>query len=178
MTEYPECFYRADLKAVAGSSQWVQYVKFLVENGIPAEDKLCEIISTLAVWFGYVELFGEDRQRIKDLLRTYVATRHNSKVTRLIAGEQEEVFAQVDRIVDSVLDSEDIEGKELFAELRQKRASGQYKQVYYFAPQIMAEGNSLSLLTPNNLPLYLICEDLIQEEAIPLISPNGIINQT
>jgi hypothetical protein len=165
MAEYPECFYRADLKAVAGSSQWVQYVKFLIENGISAEDKLCEIISTLAFWFGYVELFGEDHQQIKDLLRTYVATRHNCKVTRLIAGKQEEVFAQVDRIVDSVLDSEDIEGKELFAELRQKRASGQYKQVYNFASQILEDSNSLSFLNPHNLPLYLICEDLIQEES-------------
>jgi hypothetical protein len=125
-SEYPECFYGADLTTVAGSSQWVQYVKFLVENGFPAEDKFCEVVSTLALWFGFVELFGEDRQRIKDVLRTYVATRHNGRVTRLITGEDQEALAHVDRIVDNVLDGENVEGKELFAELRQKRATGQF----------------------------------------------------
>lgn len=162
-TEHPDCFHRADLMAVAGSSQWVQYVKFLVENGIPVEDKFCEVVSTLALWFGFVELFGEDRQRIKDVIRKYVATRHNGKVTRLIAGQNQETFDHVDRIVDNVLDGEGTEGKELFAELRQKRTSGQYKQVYYFEPEIMGQAAAPLLLTPQQLPLHLLCDDLIQQ---------------
>jgi len=98
--QYPECFEQADLKAVAGSGQWVQYVRFLVENGFPTEDKFFEVISTLALWFGFVEMFGEDRQRIKDVLRSYVITRHNGRITRLLAGQDQDVFTQVDRIVD------------------------------------------------------------------------------
>ncbi|MCY2987025.1 MAG: hypothetical protein NTY19_04050 [Planctomycetota bacterium] len=160
--DYPKCFYRADIQTIAGSSQWVQYVKFLIENGFPTEDKFCEIVSTLALWFGFVEFFGENRQRTKDILRTYVLSRHNNKVTRLITGETQEVLEQINRIVDNVLDNEQVEGKELFARIRQKQSTGQYKQLYHFAPQIDADYSSS--YTPNNQPLHLICGGLIEEE--------------
>ena len=151
--DYPQCFYRADITAVAGSGQWVQYVKFLIENGFPIENKFCEIVFTLALWFGFVEFFNENRQRTKDILRTYVLTRHNGKVTRLITGETQEVLEHINRIVDNVLDNEKVEGKELFPKIRQKRKTDQYKHVYHFAPQI--EANCSSSITPNNLPSFL-----------------------
>ncbi len=162
-SEYPESFWRADLKAIAGSGQWVQFVKFLVERGFPVEDKFEKVISPLALWFGFVELFGEDRDRIKQVIHQFVLTRHNGKVTRLLAGKDAEVLSHVDRIVDRVLDGEDDSGKEMFALLRQNRASGKYKQVYRFEPAIMGteEVSFSSTQQEQENKFYLICRGLI-----------------
>jgi hypothetical protein len=162
-SEIPAFFLSVDLKAIAGSQRWVQFIKFVVENGIPCEDKLSEVVSALALWFGFVELYGESRNRIKEVLRTFVLRSHNQMVSRLISNDQDEVLRQVDRIVDHALDSEDLEGKRKFSELRQKRASGSYKTVYFFEPQILEQQDSSFPSLPNLSPSYLLCRGLIQE---------------
>lgn len=165
-TAFPKYFYDVDLKAVAASGQWVQFVKFLVENGFPTEDKFSEVISALALWFGFVEWFGEDRDRIKELLTIYVSRQHNSMVSRLLAGNDQEVVSQIGRIVDHALDNENDDGKRVFAEIRQKRASGQYRTIYNFGPQILNhdQANPSSSI-PNEKKLsYLICGGLTQQE--------------
>jgi len=137
--KYPDFFWTMNLKGVNKSGQWVQFVKFLVETGLPIEDKFSEVILTLARWFCFVELFGEDPDRIKTVLRRFALTRHNNKVSRLLAGQEEEVLSHVDRIVDSVLSGEDSVGKEIFAGIRQKRSIGQYKKNYFFESQVMKD---------------------------------------
>ena len=162
--EVPTFFKTANLNAVAGSGQWVQFVKFLVENGLPCADKFSETVSALALWFGFVELYGEDRDRIKHVLRTFVLRKHNNMVSRLLADQQSEVLAHVDRIVDHVLDKEDTSGKRTFSELRQKRSSGQYKATYFFESQILEKQDSLSSPLIHTLPQsYLVCRGLIQD---------------
>lgn len=165
--KYPDFFWKTDLKAVAKSGQWVQFVKFLVENGIPAEDRFTEVVSTLAKWFGFVELFGEERSRIKAVLTRFAMTRHNGKVSRLIAGHEEDVAAHVGRIVDHVLDGEDTDGKQVFAEIRQKRAAGQYRHGNYeFVAEIMREQqDDLSSLQGGHTLSYFICRGLIQDSS-------------
>jgi len=121
-----------DTHKVCDAGQWVQYVKFVVESGVPTEDRLGEVLASLARWFLFVEMFGQDRAEVKALLRRFVLTKHNGKITRLLDGRIDEVLAQVDRTVD--LATSDTKNKRLFAELRQKRGSGTYRQVYYFAP--------------------------------------------
>lgn len=163
--KYPDFFRKTDLKAVAKSGQWVQFVKFLVENGIPAEDRFTEVVSTLAKWFGFVELYGEERSRIKAVLTRFAMTRHNGKVSRLLAGQEEDVASHVGRIVDHVLDGEDTDGKQLFAEIRQKRAAGQYRHGNYeFVTEIMREQqDNLPSLQAEHTLSYLICGGLIQD---------------
>lgn len=162
--KYPTYFWNVDLHKIAQSGQWVQFIRFLVENGIPTEDKFSEVISALALWFGFVELFNEDRDRIKHVLRTFALTRHNGKVSRLLAGESGEVVSHVDRIADGVLNGEDAQGKSVFAELRQKRITGQYKQPFSFEPQILRENRDCSSLQQHILPQsYLICRGLIPD---------------
>ncbi len=165
--KYPDFFWKTDLKAVAKSGQWIQFVKFLVENGIPAEDKFTEVVSTLAKWFGFVELFGAERSRIKAVLTRFAMTRHNGKVSRLLAGQEEDVAAHVGRIVDHVLDGEDTDGKQVFAEIRQKRAAGQYRHGNYeFAAEIMREQqDDLPSLQGLHTLSYLICGGLIQDSS-------------
>lgn len=163
--KYPDFFWKTDLKAVAKSGQWVQFVKFLVENGIPAEDRFTEVISTLAKWFAFVELFGEERSRIKAVLTQFAMTRHNGKVSRLLAGQVEDVASHVGRIVDHVLDGEDTDGKQLFAEIRQKRAAGQYRHGNYeLAAEIMQEQqDTLPSIQGEHTLSYLLCGGLIQD---------------
>jgi hypothetical protein len=162
--DYPAFFWQVDLRAVAQSGQWVQFTKFLVETGIPVEDKLSEVVSALALWFGFVELFGQDRDRIKNVLRTFVLIRHNEKVSRLLAGQTEDVVSHVDRIVDHVLENETAEGKQVFAEIRQKRATSQYKKVYFSESQILrVRQDSISQINETDIKSYLICRGLISD---------------
>lgn len=165
LTEYPQCFFDVDLKQVASSGQWVQFVKFLVENGFPKEDKFSEVVSALALWFGFVEWFGQERDKITELLTAYVFQQHNSMVTRLLAGNEQDVIYQIGRIVDHALDKENDNGRRLFAEIRQKRANGKYRRVYSFAQQILSnEPSTFSFLTPHSLPSYLLCRVLTQDQ--------------
>ena len=163
--DFPEIFWQASLKAVNKSAQWVQFVEFLVNTGVPTDDKFNQVIMTLARWFGFVELFGEDADRIKTVLRRFALTKHNNKVTRLIVGHEEEVLSHVDRIVDHVLAHENSAGKELFARIRQKRATGQYKKNHFFESQILSN-ESISPSSQQPLPsFYLICGGLISDSA-------------
>ena len=170
--EFPDFFWQASLKAVNKSAQWVQFVEFLVNTGLPAEDKFNQVILTLARWFGFVELFGEDRDRIKAVLRRFALTRHNNKVTRLLAGQEEEVLSQVDRIVDHALAHEDSAGKELFARIRQKRSTGQYRKNHFFESDILRDEQNFPSSPSQPISLfYLSCEGLISDSAPEEDSP-------
>ena len=164
--DYPEAFWQADLKAIAGSGQWVQFIHFLIHHGFPVEDKFEKVVTPLALWFGFVELFGEDRDRIKQVIKQFVLTRHNGKITRLLTGQTTEALSHVDRIVDRVLDHEDDQGKQLFALIRQKRSSGQYKHVYRFESEIMGtrQADSSSTKPEQQKQFYLTCGGLIDPD--------------
>ena len=155
--EYPEAFWRADVESVSRSGQWVQFVKFLVEHGFPCEDRFLEVISTLTKWFVFVEFFGRDTHEVKYLLHTFVAKKHNGKITRWLAGEDEEVLCHVDRIVDNVVISESDQGKAVLSELRSKWLNGKYAERYEFAPAIMGEQPTSSFLSPTIRPSHLLC---------------------
>lgn len=147
-------FQTVDLPAIVETGRWAQFVKFLVENGIPAEDKFYDVISTLAKWFAFVEFYGRPPEDTKEVLHQYVVRKHNDKVSRLNNGEVLEVLSHVDRIVDHVLAHEDREGHELFADLRRRRSEGLYADVWYFAPQII-DGIVPSSITGTGTPASL-----------------------
>ncbi len=159
----PDFFRQASLKAVNKSAQWVQFVEFLVNTGVPADDKFNQVVLTLARWFGFVELFGEDPDRIKAALRHFALTKHNNKVSRLLAGQEDEVLSQVDRIVDQVLANETFAGKELFARIRQKRATGQYKNNFFFEAQILGAEPHTPFPQQPLSSFYFICGGLIAD---------------
>ena len=86
-----------------------------------------------------VECFDQDRTHVKDLLKNFCLTKHNGHITRLNYGQTEEVLEQVERIVDSTIDAEQLEGKALFAELRWKRETGYYPQVFCLEKYLQEE---------------------------------------
>ena len=111
-SEYPEPFYQVNLNAINDSRQWVQFCVFLAKHGFPCHDKFLEVVSTLAKWFAYVELYHlrPDRTVIKQLLGDYCLNKHNGFISRLNNGLKDEVLAHVDRVVDDAIDTVSLEG--------------------------------------------------------------------
>lgn len=140
---YLDYFYSVDLKAVNKNEKWVQFCIFLATHGFPCHDRFLEVVSTLAKWFSFYELYHllPDRTRIKELLVSFCFSKNNGFITRLEQGQINEVIANVDRIVDDVIDNENDDGKLVFAEMRVKRDSGQYPEVYRLEP-LMGNGEA------------------------------------
>jgi len=157
--EVPDCFAKVDLPTIVDNGQWLQFVKYVVENGIPAEDKFFEVISTLAKWFVFVEMHGKPLAEVSAVLKHFVLQRHNDKISRLNNGHADDVFEQVDRILAAVVKDESLAGLALFEDIRRKRATGRYADPWSFAPQIMRETTSSSL-SNTFLPSHLICGSL------------------
>jgi len=132
---FPDSFWNADLPQIIESGQWLSFVKFVVENGFPVEDKFFDIISTLAKWFLFVEFYGCGEDQTIALLTTFVLTRHNGKVSRLSTGDHD-VIEQIARIVKSVSDSSE-KGASFFEDIRRKRATGRYAHTWNFAAEIL-----------------------------------------
>jgi hypothetical protein len=99
----PDYFCQVDLPRIIENGEWMEFVRFLVEHGIPCEGKFYEVISTLARWFCFVEFYDRPEKSTSQLLMMYVLRKNNGMVSRLHNGETHEVFAHVDRIVEEVL---------------------------------------------------------------------------
>ncbi len=132
---FPDSFWQADIPQIIESGQWLSFVKFLVTNGFPVEDKFFDIVSTLAKWFLFVELHECDESATIQVLTAFVLTRHNGKVSRLSAGDHD-VIEQIARIVKSVSDSSE-KGASFFEDIRRKRATGRYTHTWNFAAEIL-----------------------------------------
>ncbi|MBX7105379.1 MAG: hypothetical protein K1X57_14945 [Gemmataceae bacterium] len=162
--EVPDCFEQVDLPTIVNNGQWLQFIHYVVKNGIPAKDKFFEVISTLAKWFVFVEMYGDALSDIGAVLKQYVLSKHNNRVTRLNNGQITEVFGHVDRILTSVVKDESPTGLALFEDIRRRRTTGHYAEMWSFAPQIMRETTTTSSSSLSNmlLPSHLICGSLTQ----------------
>lgn len=159
----PDSFCQVDLPKIIENGEWVEFVHFLVENGIPCDSKFYEVISTLARWFCFVEFYDRPEKSASQLLRMYVLRKNNGMVSRLHSGETHEVFAHVDRIVDEVLRTTTAEGQKVFENLRRQRASGKYAKVWNFEAEIT--GRSTPCPSPSLQPYYLSCGSLTAAHA-------------
>lgn len=146
----PEMFWQVDMPSITRSGRWLHFVRFLVENGFPKEDTFYDVISTLAKWFGFIEMYGQPPAEVSEILRTYVLRKNNGMISRLQNGEEAEVLAHVDRIVSNVLDNEGTSEASIFEDLRRKRATGAYANKWAFAQRIREDGAALPSL--NALP--------------------------
>ena len=64
----PEHFRQVKLSKIIKSGQWLPFVRFLVENGMPSEDKFYEVVATLAKWFYFVEFYGRPQEEVSQVL--------------------------------------------------------------------------------------------------------------
>jgi hypothetical protein len=115
------------------SGEWVQNCESWAISGLPCEDSLFLVVSQLARWFYFIELFRlpEDQriEKIKRLLVHFAMTKHNGFISRLAGGLEEEVAAHVTRAIESGIANADITFKGYCVAIRQKRDQGRYKRV-------------------------------------------------
>ena len=162
-SQYPSCFHNVHLEVINDSRQWVQFCVFLAQHGFPCHDRFLEIVSTLAKWFAFVELHHllPDRTHIKLLLKDYCLNKHNGFITRLNNGLVNEVITHVDRVVDDAIESVTEKGRQLFAEIRYKRTTGFYPEVYLLEEMICDKN-----LNKNETRLCPISCGLLTEEIV------------
>jgi hypothetical protein len=142
----PSCFLSVDLPSIIEQGLWFEFVRFLAQHGFPAEDKVFEIIGTLARWFLFVELYDRPDSETIAVLTAYVTKYHNDKISRLKSNQVNEVISQIPRIVAQVRRSTDGEFG-CFEDIRRKRATGRYRHSWTFVPEIMGFGAKVP--TPN-----------------------------
>ena len=126
-----------DLSAVC-DGQWVQNCEEWATKGLPCHDSLFLVVSQLARWFYYVELFDieneQRRKRVISLLQHYCLNKNNGYISRLNAGLTQDVKGHVQRAVEAGIKSMDLNGKIDCSFVRQKRETGKYKRVIYLEP--------------------------------------------
>ena len=143
--DVPACFRSADLADICEQGLWFQFVQFLVYEGFPTEDKVFEVVGTLARWFLFVEFFDRPDSETIAVLEAYVQNKHNNKISRLSEGKLHEVLEQIPRIVDCIRKSTDVEVG-TFEAIRRRRATNSYRHVWNFGPKILGAGNHESNL--------------------------------
>jgi hypothetical protein len=134
--QHPASFYSVDLPQIIEQGLWLEFVRFLVEEGFPVQDKFFEIVGTLAKWFVFVELFDRPDSETIHILTTYVLNQHSNKISRIEGKKAEEVISQISRIVQFIKTSTDSMGG-CFEEIRRKRATGRYRTIWNFSPKIL-----------------------------------------
>lgn len=144
----PEQFTQVDIPKIITNGEWLHFVKFLVENGIPCEDKFYEAISTLAKWFCFVEFYGRPVEDVSEVIRQYVLSRHNGMVSRINNGEQSEALGQADRIISHVLRTRTEEADRFYEDVRRRGATGKYASPWNFAAEIMSGHDSSVDIAP------------------------------
>jgi hypothetical protein len=159
----PECFRTCDLKEINARHLWVKFVMFLASNGFPCDDSVEPVISTLTKWLWFYELYHlepDDRyERAVEVLSLFVEQKHNGYVTRIENGDLD-VFRQIERVVRSYTSNVNDAGREVFAQMRDKRDNGYYRNEYQIVPLI--DGSSSSIHT--TLYRSILCDLLSDDE--------------
>jgi hypothetical protein len=163
----PLCFRTCDLKEINERHLWVEFVLYLAENGLPCEDSFVAVISTLAKWLWFYELYDldpDDRfERIVELLSTYIENKHNGFVTRLNNGDMD-VFNHIGRIVRHYTRNINDRGESTFVQMRYRRDSKQYKHGYTIAAMIDLSTHSSSLTSIRSISCDLLTKVANEDE--------------
>lgn len=148
-----------DLRKVCRDHQWVQTIKDWAVNGLPGPNTIRSVVQELAEWLCWVEFHdNSDRQQhVASLLWTYVLNKNNGHVSRLNDRNHKAVKGQVGRIVKSVLKKGD---NRVWQELREKRGSGEYREVIYLAPWLASTGAERQKESSCSGPIYSVSTPL------------------
>lgn len=131
------------------------------ENGLRCEDSFVAVISTLAKWLWFYELYDldpDDRfDRTVELLTSYIESKNNGFVTRLTNGDMD-VFKHIERIVRQYTGNVNDRGRSTFMQMRFKRDTRQYKIEYKIADIIECSTSSTSLISNRSISCDLLTE--------------------
>jgi len=164
----PLCFRTCNLKEINDRHLWVEFVMYLAENGLPCEDSFVAVISTLAKWLWFYELYDLDPvdrfDRTVELLSAYIENKNNGFVTRLTNGDMD-VFKHIERIVRQYTGNVNDRGRSTFMQMRIKRDTRQYKIEYKIADIIECSTPSTSLISNRSISCDLLTEVAEEEQS-------------
>lgn len=127
------------------NGQWPKELERIVANGLPAPKSFTVVAPELAIWMYWVELHDlpeeERRDRIVSLIMKFVSEKHNGHCSRLLNGQDGEVLRQIKDYV-ALTPHQSPESRGVFAGLRERRQTGQYKKVINLAPLIEGRTDS------------------------------------
>jgi hypothetical protein len=120
---------------------WVHTCREWAIDGLPCHDSIFLVVSQLARWLFYIELWEMPENlrinKISELLTTYVINKHNGYVSRITSGLQSEVIDQVPRIIETAIANTDEVGQQHFSESRRKRTAGEYSELIFLEPLLL-----------------------------------------
>ena len=163
----PLCFRKCNLKEINEHHLWVKFVIYLAKYGLPCEDSFVPVVSTLAKWLWFYELYDLDPHdrfdRTVELLSAYIESKNNGFVTRLTNGDMD-VYNHIGRIVRQYTGSINERGDSTFMQMRLKRDSKQYKEEYRIADIILESTLSTTHTSIRSISCDLLTEVAKEEE--------------
>lgn len=122
---------------------WFKTCQSWAINGLPCHDSIFLVVSQLARWLFFIELWDLEHDRrvkkINDILTAYVLRKHNGFVSRITSGLHTEVIDHIPRIVETAINNTDAAGRQHFANTRRKRREGKYGEVIYLEPVLLSQ---------------------------------------
>ena len=122
------------------SGEWAKGLEFLAVHGLQEPDSVGVWLYEMATFIYWIELFDlpvrGTKERIVDLLTTFVRERHNGMMDRLNGGREHQVIRQVRQAVRAVAKNRYPACLEHFARIRQRRDEGRYSHVINLTPLI------------------------------------------
>jgi len=120
--------------------EWVQNCEKWAIEGLPCHNSILLVVSQLARWFYFIELWEIDENeridRIISLLTDYCLKKNNGFISRLEIGLKADVTSHVCRIVKMAVAKTDSQGKMFFSNVRLKRKRHEYHRIIYLEPVI------------------------------------------
>lgn len=125
---------------------WAKTCREWAINGLPCDDSIAIVVSELALWLYFVELWGvpEDFRLnvVSDHLWEYCSLKNNGFITRLNKGDNDAVNSHVFRICVSAIGRATEKAKTIFSEIRSKQLSGQYVDSWQLLPLMKQDKES------------------------------------
>lgn len=146
------------------NGEWPKALRTWAKNGLLEPDSVGTVIHEMAKWLYWIELFvkpdSERKKMICGLLTTFVFSKHNGCISRLLAGKEREVKMQVKRCVDSAvrLQPKDKDySLNLFATIRKNLEQGKYKYPVRLVPILTGENGEDKHTSPSFLSTSVMC---------------------
>lgn len=146
------------------NGQWPKALRTWAKNGLLEPDSVGTVIHEMAKWLYWIELFekpeSERKKEICGLLNTFVLSKHNGFISRLLAGKEREVKKQVKRCVDSAISLQPKDkdySLNLFATIRKNLEQGKYKYPLRLVPILTGEKKDDKHTSSSFLSISFMC---------------------
>jgi hypothetical protein len=146
------------------NGQWPKALRTWATNGLLEPDSVGTVIHEMAKWLYWIELYekpdSERKRHICGLLTTFVLSKHNGFISRMLEGKEKEVKKQVKRCVDSAIRLQRKDKNyslNLFATTRKNLEQGKYKYPLRLVPILTGEKAEEKTTSSSSLSISFMC---------------------